>query len=149
MAFDLVLTLLLASVAAYALAVLSAVAGFGGGVLLLPVFTGLFGLRVAMPVLTLTQISSNSSRVWRNRGDLGRHLISWFCLGAVPCAVAGALLLAVAPFASLQRLLGVFLIAVVVWAESDHNPADRAEPPSSPSAPPRDSGRRCSARSAH
>lgn len=54
------LTLLAASAAAYALAVLSAVAGFGGGVLLLPVFTALFGLRVAVPVLTLTQITSNA-----------------------------------------------------------------------------------------
>lgn len=53
-------TLLLASLAAYLLAVLSGVAGFGGGVLLLPVFTALFGLRVAVPVLTLTQIASNA-----------------------------------------------------------------------------------------
>ncbi|WP_196777980.1 hypothetical protein [Lentzea aerocolonigenes] len=47
---------LLASVAAFGLAVLSAVAGFGGGVLLLPVFTALLGLRVAVPMLTLTQL---------------------------------------------------------------------------------------------
>lgn len=54
---------LLASVAAFLLARLSAVAGCGGGgVLLLPVFTALFGLRVAVPVLTLTQLSSNGSR---------------------------------------------------------------------------------------
>jgi uncharacterized membrane protein YfcA len=39
----------LASVTVFLLAMLSAVAGFGGGVLLLPVFTALFGLRVAMP----------------------------------------------------------------------------------------------------
>jgi len=41
--------------AAFGLALLSAVAGFGGGVLLLPVFTVLFGLRAAVPTLTLTQ----------------------------------------------------------------------------------------------
>jgi uncharacterized membrane protein YfcA len=57
-------TLLLASAAAFLLAALSAVAGFGGGVLLLPVFTLLFGLRVAVPMLTLTQLSSNIFRVW-------------------------------------------------------------------------------------
>ena len=50
-------TLVLGSVAAVGLAVLSAVAGFGGGVLLLPVFTALFGLRVAVPMLTLTPVS--------------------------------------------------------------------------------------------
>jgi hypothetical protein len=46
-----VLTVLAASAAAFALAVLSAVAGFGGGVLLLPVFTVLFGMRVAVRVV--------------------------------------------------------------------------------------------------
>ncbi|MFG1644256.1 hypothetical protein ACGFMK_28560 [Amycolatopsis sp. NPDC049252] len=37
-------------------ALLSAVAGFGGGVLVLAVFTVLFGLRVAMTMLTLTRL---------------------------------------------------------------------------------------------
>jgi len=46
-----VVTVLVASVAAFGLAVLSAVAGFGGGVLLLPVFTVLFGLRVELGLL--------------------------------------------------------------------------------------------------
>jgi hypothetical protein len=46
--------LVVASVAAFALAWLSAVAGFGGGVLLLPVLTVLFGLRTAaVPLLTV------------------------------------------------------------------------------------------------
>jgi uncharacterized protein len=84
-------TLLGASAAAFALAVLSAVAGFGGGVLLLPVFTALFGLRVAVPMLTFTQLSSNASRVWLNGRELRWPLIGWFALGAVPSAVAGCL----------------------------------------------------------
>jgi uncharacterized protein len=112
---DQLLTLLAASVAAFALAVLSAVAGFGGGVLLLPVFTALFGLRVAVPMLTVTQLSSNGARVWLNRHELRWRLIGWFALGAVPLAVVGALVLAHAPLGSLKRVLGVFLIAVVVW----------------------------------
>lgn len=83
------MTLLVSSVAAFALALLSAVAGFGGGVLLLPVFTALFGLRFAVPMLTLTQLSSNGSRVWLNRRELRWPLVGWFALGAVPLAVAG------------------------------------------------------------
>ncbi|MGV9299546.1 sulfite exporter TauE/SafE family protein [Amycolatopsis sp. NPDC003676] len=70
MPVDLLPALVAASLAAFLLAVLSAVAGFGGGVLLLPVFTALFGLRVAVPTLTLTQLSSNGSRVWLNRREL-------------------------------------------------------------------------------
>ena len=107
--------LLFASLAAFALAMLSAVAGFGGGVLLLPVFTALFGFRVAVPMLTVTQLSSNGARVWLNRGELRWSLIGWFALGAVPCAIAGGLLLTHAPLTPLKRLLGIFLIAVVLW----------------------------------
>lgn len=120
--------LLVASAAAFALAALSAVAGFGGGVLLLPVFTALFGLRVAVPMLTLTQLASNGSRAWLNRHELRRPLVGWFALGAVPCAVAGGILLTHAPLAALQRLLGVFLIAVVVWRRFNRRTRKPADP---------------------
>ncbi|HEY6746866.1 MAG TPA: sulfite exporter TauE/SafE family protein [Mycobacteriales bacterium] len=104
-----------AAAAAYGLALLSAVAGFGGGVLLLPVFTALFGLRVAVPMLTLTQLSSNGARVWFNRRDLDWPIVGRFAAGAVPLAVAGGVLLARAPLEPLTRLLGLFLIGVVAW----------------------------------
>ena len=120
--------LLAASVAAFGLALLSAVAGFGGGVLLLPVFTVLFGLRAAVPMLTLTQLSSNGFRVWLNRHELRRSLIGWFALGAVPCAVIGGVLLAHAPLAALKRLLGVFLLGVVVWRRVQREPRTPSEP---------------------
>lgn len=125
---DLLLTLLAASAAAFALAALSAVAGFGGGVLLLPVFTALFGLRFAVPMLTLTQLSSNGSRVWLNRDELRWPLVGWFTLGAVPLAVAGAVLLTYAPLSPLKRLLGVFLIGVVIWRRVNPHPRKLGEP---------------------
>ncbi|WP_406733844.1 sulfite exporter TauE/SafE family protein [Streptomyces sp. NBC_01794] len=116
------LTLFAASAAAFALALVSAVAGFGGGVLLLPVFTALFGLHVAIPVLTLAQIASNAGRTVLNRRDLHWPLIGRFALGAIPLAAAGALLLAHAPLAPLKRLLGAFLIAVVIWRRRNPYP---------------------------
>lgn len=109
------MTLLLACVAAFALAALSAVAGFGGAVLLLPVFTALFGLRVAVPILTLTQLASNGGRAWLNRSEVQRPLVGWFALGAVPLAIVGGVALTHAPLEALSRMLGAFLIAVVVW----------------------------------
>lgn len=122
MPVDHLLPLLTASGAAFALAVVSAVAGFGGGVLLLPVFTALFGLRVAVPMLTVTQLSSNGGRVWLNWRELNWRLIGWFALGAVPLAVAGGLLLAHAPLSPLKRLLGVFLVGVVIWRQINPHP---------------------------
>jgi uncharacterized protein len=125
---DQLLTVVAASAAAFLLALLSAVAGFGGGVLLLPVFTALFGLRVAVPMLALTQLSSNGARVWLNRHDLGWRLIGWFALGAVPFAVAGGLLLAHAPLGALKKVLGMFLIAVVVWRRINPHPRKPTDP---------------------
>ena len=107
-------TLLAASAAGFVLAASSAVAGFGGGVLLLPVFTALFGFRVAVPMLTLTQLSSNASRAWLNRHELRWPLIGWFALGAAPAKGSACILLYACPARPSKRLLGVFLIAVVV-----------------------------------
>jgi uncharacterized membrane protein YfcA len=123
---DLLVPLAIATLAAFVLALLSAVAGFGGGALLLPVFTGVFGLRVAVAILTLTQIASNGGRVWFNRHHLRWRVIGRFSLGAVPLAVAGGLLLAHAPLEPLKRILGVFLIAVVIWRHLRPHP----KPPS-------------------
>jgi len=122
MIIDQLPVLLAAILAAFAFAVLSAVGGPGGGVLMLGVFTALFGLRVAVPMLALTQLASNGARTWLNRRDLHWRLIGWFGLGAVPLAVAGGLLLAHAPAAPLKRLLGVFLIGVVVWRRMNPRP---------------------------
>ncbi len=105
----------LASLAAFGLAFMSAVAGFGGGVVLLPVFSALFGLRAAVPVLTLTQLASNGGRVWFNRHHLNWRLVGWFALGAVPTAFVGSLVFASAPLGPLKLLLGVFLLVIVVW----------------------------------
>ena len=69
---------------------------------MLPVFTALFGLRAAVPMLTLTQLSSNASRLGLNRRHVRWPLVGWFAAGAVPFAVAGGLLLTHAPLSSLN-----------------------------------------------
>ncbi|WP_405826080.1 sulfite exporter TauE/SafE family protein [Streptomyces sp. NBC_01390] len=94
---------------------MSAVAGFGGGVLLLPVFISVFSARDAVAILTVAQLASNGSRVWFNRTEVDRSLVGVFALGAVPAAAAGALLFATAPLPALTRVIGVFLLAMVVW----------------------------------
>ena len=125
---DIWLQLLLASLAAFGLAIMSAVAGFGGAVLLLPVFTVMFGLRLAVPMLTITQLFSNGARVWFNRHELRWPLIGWFAVGAVPAAIVGAFLLTHAPPAPLQRILGLFLIATVIWRHLRPHPRRPPDP---------------------
>ncbi|HEY3190256.1 MAG TPA: hypothetical protein VGJ70_22390, partial [Solirubrobacteraceae bacterium] len=49
------------------------VAGFGAGVLLLPVAASVLGLRAAVPVLTVTMLIGNLSRIWWSRGEIDRR----------------------------------------------------------------------------
>jgi uncharacterized membrane protein YfcA len=42
-------------------------------------------------------------------------VIGWYSVGAVPAALLGGLLFAQAPLAALTRLLGVFLLVMVVF----------------------------------
>jgi uncharacterized membrane protein YfcA len=107
-------TLLIMAVAFLA-ATLAAVTGFGGAAVLLPVLVLAFGTRQAIPILTVAQLIGNGSRVWFNRRELDWRVVGWFALGAVPMALLGGLLFAKAPLSALTRILGVFLIAVVVW----------------------------------
>lgn len=105
---------LLALAAMFAAAV-AAVAGFGGAVLLLPVLVWAFGVRDAVPILTLAQLVGNGSRVWFNRRDIDWAVVGWYALGAAPLALLGGALFAAAPLAWLTRGVGVFLIAVVAY----------------------------------
>lgn len=96
-------------------ATLAAVAGFGGAAVLLPVLAWTFGVREAIPILTVAQLIGNASRVWFNRRELNGRVVAWFALGGVPMALLGGLLFARAPLVALTRLLGIFLIFIAVW----------------------------------
>lgn len=105
----------LLALATFATATLSAVAGFGGGVLLLPIFVAALGARDAVAVLTVAQLASNGSRVWLNRAEIDTRLVRVFALGAIPAATAGAVLLSAAPLPALTKVIGGFLLIMVVW----------------------------------
>lgn len=107
--------LLLLVGAAFLASTLAAVAGFGGAAILLPVLVAVFGVREAIPILTVAQLVGNGSRVWFNRHEIVVPIIGWFSLGAVPLALLGGILFASAPLSALTRLLGAFLLLTVAW----------------------------------
>jgi uncharacterized protein len=116
--------LLLALVALFA-AMLAAVSGFGGAAVLLPMLALTFGVRDAVPILTVAQLIGNASRVWFNRRQLDLKVVGWFALGGVPMAFLGGLLFAAAPLTILTRVLGAFLLAVVLWRRLRPGPPRR------------------------
>ncbi|MBI4888920.1 MAG: sulfite exporter TauE/SafE family protein [Acidobacteria bacterium] len=107
--------LILVAAAALMASTLAGVTGFGGAAVLLPVLVLAFGVRDAVPILTVAQLIGNGSRVWLNRSEIDYRVVAWFALGGVPLALAGGLLFAQAPLTGLTRLLGVFLLLVVAW----------------------------------
>jgi hypothetical protein len=107
--------LLALAVVAFIAATLAAVSGFGGAAVLLPMLVFIFGVREAIPILTVAQLIGNGSRVWFNRHELDWKVVAWFALGGVPMAIVGGMLFARAPLAPLTRVLGVFLILIVAW----------------------------------
>jgi uncharacterized membrane protein YfcA len=103
----LVVTALVASTVA-------AVTGFGGAAILLPILVWLFGIREAVPILTIAQLFGNGSRVSFNRAAIDYRVVLWFSLSGVPLAILGGMLFAKAPLGFLTRLLGAFLILIVI-----------------------------------
>jgi len=110
----LVESLMLATFALVA-STLAAVTGFGGAAVLLPAVILVFGVREAIPILTVAQLIGNGSRVWFNRRELNWRVVLWFATGGVPAALLGGYLFATAPLAALTRTLGAFLLLVVLW----------------------------------
>ncbi len=107
--------------AALVASTLAAITGFGGAAVLLPVLVAIFGIREAVPILTIAQLVGNGSRVWFNRRDLEWRVVGWFALGAIPFGLLGGWFFAKAPLSALTRVLGVFLILIVVWRRARPN----------------------------
>jgi uncharacterized membrane protein YfcA len=95
-----------------------AVAGFGGSVIMLPVLVWTFGIQDAVPILAVVQLIGNLSRVVFNRKEVEWPVVRRFAAGAVPAAVAGGIIFATAPAAALVRVLGGFLVLMVVYRYS-------------------------------
>lgn len=109
------LQVMVVGAAALAASTVAAITGTGGGILLLPLMTAIFGVRDAVPMYTVAQFIGNLSRVAFNRREILPGVVMWFALGAMPMAVIGGLLFVAAPDSILVRLLGAFLIFTVAW----------------------------------
>jgi uncharacterized membrane protein YfcA len=73
------------------------------------------GIQDAIPILTIAQLIGNLSRVVFNKRELKWPVVWHFVLGAVPAAIIGGIIFATTPAAALVRLLGGFLILMVVY----------------------------------
>lgn len=108
---DLILIFLIAFLAA----TISGAAGFGGALLLLPVLTGVVGIKAAVPILTIGQIFGNASRVWFGRHELKWRPIIFFLITAIPLTIIGSYLFADIDSKNIKIGIGGFLIMLVIY----------------------------------
>jgi uncharacterized membrane protein YfcA len=89
------------------------VAGFGAGVVMLPVIAWTLGAKSTVPVLTVAMLVGNGARVWFSRHDIHGRVVTAFLIGAIPSTVAGAMLYTRIEGEWISRILGTFMLLMV------------------------------------
>ncbi len=106
---------------------LGSVAGTGGTLVLMPVLVIYFGIQDATVLITVGNLAANLSRAVVNRRELDLKVVAWFALGAIPLSVLGTWLFTISAPEYMARLLGAFILGVVVWRRmKPHPPPKRA-----------------------
>jgi len=98
-------------------ATISGAAGFGGALVLLPVLTGIVGIKAAVPILTIGQIFGNASRTWFGRQELKWQPILFFLITAIPLSIVGSYLFTDIDPKKIKIGIGVFLILLVIYRQ--------------------------------
>lgn len=93
--------------------VVGGVAGFGAGITLLPILVLLVGAWAAIPILTVTMMIGNLSRLWWSRHDVDPRVVVTFLAGAIPATALGAMLYAGTTGDWLGRVIGLFMLAAL------------------------------------
>lgn len=92
---------------------LGGIAGFGAGLIMLPLLAAFVGVKSAAPILTVTMLLGNLSRIWWSRHEMDRLVAVRFLAGAVPATAIGAIFYAGATSEWLRWIIGGFLIAAL------------------------------------
>lgn len=100
---------------AFATAVLSAVVGMAGGMVLLAVMLLFLDPLVAIPLHGVVQLVSNTSRTWVQRRHVRRDVAASYAVLLLPAGFAGIAVATRVPPAALTACIGAFIL-VATWA---------------------------------
>lgn len=89
-------------------------AGFGGGIILLPILSSLVGIKHAVPLLTVAQLFGNFSRIYFGWKQIEWKPIVFYSFGTIPFSLLGAWLFVGIDAQILTRLIGLVLIGLVL-----------------------------------
>jgi len=80
----------------------------------LPVLIAIYGVRASVPILTVSVLLGNASRVYFNRRELDLKLVLLFSAGALPFAIWGSFVYVALPVLWIKKGIGIFLIITVL-----------------------------------
>lgn len=99
--------------AAFITAAISAAFGIGGGVAMLAVMLAILPPAVVLPIHGVVQAGANAGRVLTLGRHVERSMLAWFTAGTVAGIVVASLVLVALPTATLQIILGLFILWTV------------------------------------
>ena len=102
------------AVVAFIASTLSGIVGFGGAMIFLPVLVAMYGVRASVPILSVSVLLGNASRVYFNRRELEMKLVLFFSAGSLPFAVLGSFVYAALPTFWIKKGIGIFLLLTVL-----------------------------------
>lgn len=105
--------LLIALVVAFLSAVLGAMSGFGGGVLVMPFLVPVVGIKGVVPVMAIAMMIANFSRFWVYRSEVAVGVMIRLAVAVFPGVLLGTYIYKVLPERSVALLIGSFLIASI------------------------------------
>ena len=92
---------------------IASVAGFGGGLIVIPALVWMLGPREAIPIITLVQLVGAASRMGLNWKEISWPVLKWSALGSIPISALASYLFVVTPVPVFTRLLGLLLFVLV------------------------------------
>ncbi len=106
--------LIVIGIAAFLTSILSAVAGLGGGVILLLVIAQFVAPTTAIPIQGAIQLVSNGSRAALLRKSISWSVVGWSSLLLLPGSLLGVAIATGVPEDAVQIVLAVFVL-VLAW----------------------------------
>lgn len=101
-------------IAAFATSILSALAGLGGGLILLAVIAQFFAPTIAIPIHGGIQLAANGSRAAMLRDAIAWRPVGWGSLLLLPASLLGVAVAGSIPENTTRLVLGLFVL-VVAW----------------------------------
>ncbi len=95
-------------------ATISGIAGFGGSLIILPVFSFFIGAKKTIPILTIAWMMGNFSRAGLGYREIQWRPVIYFCLGALPAAIIGSMIFVELPSGLIMKAIAAFLLAIVM-----------------------------------